>query len=74
MNTSWLDDKTFIKGIIIALSACLVLAIAIYYKTAVRLEVADKYIQELESAIGADGTVVGDVCGGDGYFEYYNPR
>ena len=34
--------------------------------------VADQYIQELESAIEATGTDVADVCGGDGYVEYHN--
>lgn len=34
--------------------------------------VADQYIQELESAIEATGTDVADVCGGDGYIEYHN--
>lgn len=35
-----------------------------------RLEVATMYIHELEEVIESDGTVVGDVCGGDGYAEY----
>lgn len=36
-----------------------------------RHDVAIQYIYELEDAIEADGTVVGDVCGGDGYAEWY---
>lgn len=36
-----------------------------------RLEIATMYIHELEEVIESDGTVVGDVCGGDGYAEYY---
>ena len=35
-------------------------------------DVADQYIQELESAIEATGTDVADVCGGDGYAAYHN--
>lgn len=36
-----------------------------------RHDVAMQYIHELEEIIEADGTVVGDVCGGDGYAEWY---
>lgn len=35
-------------------------------------DVADQYIQELESAIEATGTDVADVCGGDGYEAYHS--
>lgn len=37
-----------------------------------RHDVAIQYIHELEEVIEADGTVVGDVCGGDGYTEWYS--
>ena len=37
-----------------------------------RHDVAMQYIHELEEVIEADGTVVGDVCGGDGYAEWYS--
>lgn len=37
-----------------------------------RYDVAIQYIHELEEVIEADGTVVGDVCGGDGYAEWYS--
>lgn len=37
-----------------------------------RHDVARQYIHELEEVIEADGTVVGDVCGGDGYAEWYS--
>lgn len=37
-----------------------------------RHDVAIQYIHELEEVIEADGTVVGDVCGGDGYAEWYS--
>ena len=36
-----------------------------------RNDAAIQYIHELEEVIVADGTVVGDVCGGDGYAEWY---
>lgn len=36
-----------------------------------RNDVAVQYINELEEVIEADGTVVGDICGGDGYAEWY---
>lgn len=35
------------------------------------LEVADKYIQDLEEVIERDGTCVVDVCGTDAYVDYY---
>lgn len=37
-----------------------------------RHDVAIQYIHELEEVIEADGTVVGDVYGGDGYAERYS--
>lgn len=37
-----------------------------------RLHVASMYIEELESVVEQDGTVVGDVCGGDGYAYWYS--
>lgn len=37
-----------------------------------RHDVAIQYIHELEEVIEADGAVVGDVCGGDGYAEWYS--
>lgn len=37
-----------------------------------RHDVAIQYIHELEEVIEADGTVLGDVCGGDGYAEWYS--
>ena len=36
-----------------------------------RHDVAIQYIHELEEVIEANGTVIGDVCGGDGYAEWY---
>ena len=41
-------------------------------KVNARLEIATQYITELESVIESDGTVIGDVCGGDGYTYWYN--
>lgn len=32
-----------------------------------QFDIAKMYIAELEDAIRADDTVIGDVCGGDGY-------
>lgn len=37
-----------------------------------RLETARNYVNDLESIIECDGTVVGDVCGSDAYVDYYN--
>lgn len=37
-----------------------------------RQDIANQYIDELESAIEATGTDVADVCGGDGYEAYHS--
>lgn len=37
-----------------------------------RHDIAIQYIHELEEVIEADGIVIGDVCGGDGYAEWYS--
>lgn len=37
-----------------------------------RNRAADKYIQELEEVLEINGIEVADVCGGDGYNDYYS--
>lgn len=56
----------------IGLAVALVISVMFCFDVVNRLEVAGNYIHELEQTIEANGTVVSDVCGGDGYDEYYN--
>lgn len=37
-----------------------------------RNRAADAYIQELEEVLENNGIEVADVCGGDGYIDYYS--
>ena len=66
------DELTSIRNLCLVFIT--VLAVILLFGAnhlAKRHDVAMQYIHELEDAIEADGTVVGDVCGGDGYAEWY---
>lgn len=67
-----IDEWTSMKNI--CLVSVTVIAIVLLFannRLMNRNIAAMKYIHELEETIEADGTVVGDVCGGDGYAEWY---
>lgn len=67
-----IDEWTSMKNI--CLVSVTIIAIVLLFannRLTNRNLAAMKYIHELEETIEADGTVVGDVCGGDGYAEWY---
>ena len=67
------DELTSIRNLYLVFIT--VLAVILLFGVnhlAKRHDVAMQYIHELEDAIEADGTVIGDVCGGDGYTEWYS--
>ena len=68
-----IDELTSVKNLYLVFVT--VMAVILLFGAnhlAKRHDVAMQYIHELEDAIEADGTVVGDVCGGDGYAEWYS--
>lgn len=67
---NWMFSE--LSHMLLVISITLLIAITFGLLRAMnRLEIATMYIHELEEVIESDGTVVGDVCGGDGYAEYY---
>lgn len=81
-----MKEKVFYIGISAAITLIMCMAMQScntskevqYYKVKCdslkkRVNTCEKYIGELESAIETitNGTPVADVCGGDGYCEYY---
>lgn len=67
---NWMFSE--LSHMLLVISITLLIAITFSLLRAMdRLEVATMYIHELEEVIESDGTVVGDVCGGDGYAEWY---
>lgn len=81
-----MKEKVFYIGIsaaitlimCMAMQSCSVSKEIQYYKTRCdslkkRVNSCEKYIKELEYSIETitNGTPVADVCGGDGYYEYY---
>lgn len=70
---SHFDELTSIKNLLIIFLLFIVVVLSISIKHSNnRLDIAEQYIDELEEVIEADGTVVGDVCGGDGYSYWYH--
>lgn len=68
-----IDVLTNVKNLYLMFVAVIAITLAIGINHLIkRHDIAIQYIHELEEAIEADGTVIGDVCGGDGYFEWYN--
>lgn len=66
------DELTSAKNLYLVFVTVIAILIAIGSNHLLkRHDVAIQYIHELEEVIEADGTVVGDVCGGDGYAEWY---
>ena len=68
-----INELTSIKNLYLDFVTIIVIILAIGTNHLMhRHDVAIQYIHELEEVIEDDGTVVGDVCGGDGYTEWYN--
>ena len=68
-----IDELTSVKNLYLVFVTVMAIIIAIGANHLIkRHDVAMQYIHELEEVIEADGTVVGDVCGGDGYAEWYD--
>lgn len=68
-----IDELTSVKNLYLVFITVIVIILAIGANHLMhRNDVAIQYIHELEEFIEADGTVVGDVCGGDGYAEWYD--
>lgn len=66
------DELTSIKNLYILFVTVMAIMLSIDSNHLMkRQDAAVKYIHELEDVIEADDTVVGDVCGGDGYTEWY---
>lgn len=67
-----IDELTSMKNLYLVFITVITIILAIGTNHLMhRHDVAIHYIHELEEVIEADGTVVGDVCGGDGYAEWY---
>ena len=68
-----IDKFTSIKNLYLVFITAIAIVLAIGANHLMkRHDVAIQYIHELEEVIEDDGTVVGDVCGGDGYAEWYS--
>lgn len=68
-----IDELTSVKNLYLVFVTVMAIIFAIGVNHLMhRHDVAIQYIHELEEVIEADGTVVGDVCGGDGYAEWYS--
>lgn len=66
------DELTSVKNLYLVFVTVMAIVLAVGTNHLMnRQDVAMQYIHELEEVIEADGTVVGDVCGGDGYAEWY---
>lgn len=73
---SWIDthfnELTSVKTLFVVFLVVLnIILLCGSHHLIIRHDVAVQYIHELEEAIEADGTVIGDVCGGDGYVKWY---
>ena len=67
-----IDELTSVKNLYLMFVTVIAVIFAIGANHLMnRHDIAMQYIHELEEVIEADGTVVGDVCGGDGYAEWY---
>lgn len=67
-----IDELTSVKNLYLVFVTVMAIVLAVGANHLMkRHDVAIQYIHELEEVIKADGTVVGDVCGGDGYAEWY---
>lgn len=67
-----IDEWTSVKNIYLVFVTVVAIALLMCNNRLMNRNIAAmKYIHELEETIEADGTVVGDVCGGDGYVEWY---
>lgn len=68
-----IDELTSVKNLYLVFITVIAIILAIGANHLMyRHNVAIQYIHELEEFIEADGIVVGDVCGGDGYTEWYS--
>lgn len=67
-----IDELTSVKNLYLVFITVIAIILAIGANRLMkRHNIAVQYIQELEEVIEDYGTVVGDVCGGDGYAEWY---
>lgn len=68
-----IDELTSVKNLYLVFITVMAIILAVGSNHLMRRhDTAIQYIHELEEAIEADGTIVGDVCGGDGYCDWYN--
>ena len=68
-----IDELTSVKNLYLVFVTVIAVILAVGANHLMnRHDIAIQYIHELEEVIEADGTVVGDVCGGDGYTEWYD--
>lgn len=68
-----IDELTSVKNLYLVFVTVMAIILAVGANHLMnRHDVAIQYIHELEEVIEADGTIVGDVCGGDGYAEWYS--
>lgn len=69
---NYIDELTSVKNLYLVFITVIVIVLAVGANHLMkRHDIAIQYIHELEEVIEDDGTVVGDVCGGDGYAEWY---
>lgn len=67
------DELTSIKNIYLVFITIIAIICIIGSNHLIkRHDTAIQYIHELEEVIEDNGAVVGDVCGGDGYAEWYD--
>ena len=67
-----IDELTSVKNLYLVFITVIAIALVICTNHLIkRHDVAVQYIHELEEVIESDSTVVGDVCSGDGYAEWY---
>ena len=67
-----IDELTSAKNLYLVFVTVMAIVLAVGANHLMnRHDVAIQYIHELEEVIEANGTVIGDVCGGDGYVEWY---
>ena len=67
-----IDELTSMKNLYLVFVTVIAVILAVGANHLMkRHDIAIQYIHELEEVIEADGTVIGDVCSGDGYAEWY---
>lgn len=68
-----IDELTSVKNLYLVFVTVMAIIFAIGANHLMkRHDTAVQYIHELEEVIEDNGTIAGDVCGGDGYTEWYS--